>query len=586
MTWTLPEISLVSSWRVGPTPVIEPDDPAFDDLHLDSLRLAVQNNLRLLDLYFLSKDELPFFQQAAGKHIDPDEPILEFACGLTPDHIQSLADRLTDEICESFRGNVVGQRPRICALATYWPSISLPTTVDGVSDKEAAADRALRENSIAALQTSLYLAHCLGSQHVEIVGGASFSSEIVPLKDCGNFDNPKDAAEHASRSLRLDSFRDSLVEAYTNDRGTELFGEDLSNAPSVCVEVEPGDVFLINSVESFAELKETFSGSDETFRKVNEKVLLNIDVAHLMLTENLHASRDDPADQLKAIETLKLEEWIGHCHISDHARTHAADLCPGTYHFFEDYRKWFDLLIRVNAPSDSRFSGIIAIELEACADIHEVSRAIDVTRRWMEAAMPEEPANAPDVGPAGFDGAIVVIDIVKSTERFFGPESPVAMGVADLDRAIVSMCKEVHRKRGAVVSFRGDGLVAVFNTKHYAGNPQATTQAAYDCCLSLLEDEAMAIGLRFSLHYGTLYRPASAQLRYQILGPAIVAACMLCDCKELSSGESVIGASERAQQLLDENSQSGLEKGDSVEMKHLDNPLVRDEVTGVYVRRG
>lgn len=515
----LPQVSLISSWYVPPRQLWTVSEP-----ELPALKHALHQQVAFHDLYFLHPADMAWYLNAAGREVgEKTISPLEFASSLQSGEIAKIADELTKYLTGNYHGRLVGPRPRFTALATYWPKICL------------SVDESQRTKSVCAVRHSLYLAQKLGCSRVEIVGGSA-----LPDKD------EKITSPEKAYKVRMQTLVRSLIEVFTGKEAEELFGPPpWAHVPRLCVEIEPGGSFLMKDVSAFVDLHNQLK---EASPEVAQQVLLNVDIAHMMLTEVPERERQKrpkltgPQWQLEVIERARLDNWVGHMHISDHTRAHASDLTPGTYHFYHDYGPWLKLAIRLANDPDSRFSGAVAVEMEACADIYEAARAIGRVRRWLRHAA--EDIHFPPTGPVGqarlSEGAIVVFDIGNSTERLTA-KGDLYEGAHLLEVLVDRLCRRIHSQRGATWSFTGDGLIAHFDVDHFLGNHGATAVAAYETCKALANETQSfitsqpnvdlkgALSIRFGLHWGSIYVPTAGTLRFEAFGKDVVIACRSCD---------------------------------------------------------
>lgn len=513
----LPEVSLISSWHSPPPKQAQ----AVPDLL--ALRLGLEQQIAQHDLYFLNHTDIPWYQKVleeAGKQGSPAlgsrqlKSPLQFAAALRPEDVDVLAAALIRFLAEHFKGRLVGPRPRFTALATYWPLISLPA---------GAGREELRGLSVLALANSLLLASKLGCHHVEMVAGSA-----VP-EDPGTAVDANQARQERTNALCL-----SLRETFDRVESAGAFADD-ARRPGICLEIEPGEVYLMDKVERFAELR---SELEKRHFPWMDRVLLNLDLAHMMLTQGAEGQSGSQVQETAA-RRPDIMPWIGHMHMSDHARTHAADLCPGTYHFYPDYRPWLELALDLCRTENSRFSGVIAVELEACGDIFEVVRAVGKTRRWIAHTARNRALEIQETTPRLLEGALLVVDIGNST-ACMTDTSPVL-----IEHCVTHICKAVHAHRGSVYSFTGDGVIALFDAAHFGSKREAARHARLAVeslpgrigkFITTHPDQPAQPYLRASLHWGTEVRvPTGGPLRYQAIGRDVVIACRLCGCvdKEL-----------------------------------------------------
>jgi len=504
MATALPEVSLISSWYIPAGGHSEPDQP------LPALRHALKQRVGLLDLYFLDRADIPWYRKACGLSKRTSTPTaLDLAAVLEKKHLEEIRRRLTADLTEEYEGSLVGPRPRFAALATYWPLISLP-------DDEDETSREYWKKSIRAVQSSLYLAAELGCHCVEIVGGSAVP-EGNKAKEC-HLD------PHRYRDLRLNRLADGLREVFENADAQRLLKglQDENRMPYLALEVEPGASYLINRISEYQKLRSLLKARGSQAAKW---ALLNLDVAHQKLIEDDAKEPDDTNIAKGLIDGRPLEDEIAHMHLSDHARTHASDLAPGAYNFYHDYLDWLILATKLRNKQGTIFSGVIAIELEACNDIHEAVRAVGRVRRWLEKVGRDHYSSSkqPDLS----SGAILVVDIGNSTSHFLAQNG----GELGLEKTVDGICRAVHNNRGSVLSFTGDGVIAFFDGKHYLGGAKEAAQHAQEAAEAMGEPlkDVEGITLRAALHSGHVYIPAAGRLRHQAIGSDVVLATRLCD---------------------------------------------------------
>lgn len=525
-----PFISLVTSWHV---PAPQKQGTPETALPPQGVALAMRGRIGLLDLYFLNASEIPWYAQAA--HIEnPAADPLSFTAALKREEIDAIALALTALMTDEYAGRLIGPRPRIAALATFFPQIS--------SSEAAEVNKA-----VCAVRNCLYLASRLGARHVEIVGGAALPESDT--ERCIEHD-PDDYYRKKLRQLA-----NSLSRIYNQKGLSDAFDTlPAERKPFVCMEIEPGEAYLIRDVVSYVTLRghlvnSEFEVIDRGFApvKASEHVLLNVDVAHMMLANG------GAAKQLADIEHHRLRLWIGHFHLSDHARSHAADLRPGVYHSFEEYKPWLQLALDLhNDPAASRFSATIAVELEACHDPHEAARAIGIARRWLNRFAAERRA-APDAKEkelgisAVRQGVVLVVDLANSTALVTsGEDKPgetevqkFLRGAVELEKLIDALCRVSHRHRGAVLSYTGDGFITFFDDVFFLSPAEAASAAlsAGDEMEKIMQERVRgkdkssthSLGLRVALHRGDVYVPTFGQLKFQAVGIHVVKAARMCD---------------------------------------------------------
>jgi class 3 adenylate cyclase len=519
MRTVIPQVSLITSWYVPP-----PGEVGTGGC-LPALELALKNRIAVHDLYFLSPADIAFYHKAAKmpERLNYSDP-LAFAADLLPQQIKYIAVELTSLLTKKYVGPLVGPRPRFSALATYWPLISLPSVAKD-EDKHEDEDQVelfqpgrkvtVREASILAVRNSLLLARELGCSHVEAVGGAAVPEHPrVRAKPC----DPEDY-----RRRRLTQLTKSITQVYE-----QLPKQDAGRWPFLCLEVEPGNSFLIRDLQAFKDLRKRLTGA------AANGTLLNVDIAHMMLLE------DDMEKTLKKLRRFK--PFIGHFHISDHSRSHAADLAPGTYHSFPDYKGFLEIAVELTSKADNnKFSRTIAVELEAIADIHEAARVVALTSSWLH-QIRDEPcgntnAQGDDISGAALSGALLAVDLGNSTEALIANMS-FAKGARNLEKKVGEVCEAVHGKRGSVLSYTGDGVIAFFQDSDFLESKEAAVEAAVQCASQVekLLDSSGPKGeatkpmtVRAAVHHGEVYIPVAGRLRHQAIGREVVVVARLCD---------------------------------------------------------
>jgi sugar phosphate isomerase/epimerase len=512
----VPDVSLISSWCV-------PHQGAGNQRGLDGLRIALEHGIGMHDLYFLDRADIDWYAKHSGA--EPNNDPLAFVSSLEPKHLDDIAEALKKFISQTYRGSLIGPRPQVLALATYWPFISSVPFDEPKPDADKSTER--RRQSIKAVQASLYLAAKMGCRCVEIVGGAAIPEER------SNHDRPADW-----RKKVMNQLAESLDEIY--DKGSPLRKALDSEFPIAAVEIEPGASFLINDVSAFELLVRQL---DRSGHEAARRVMLNVDVAHCFLLEATHGSAI--FEQVKALKAR-----IAHFHCSDHARTHAADLIPGTYHFLQDYRPWLELAIELATERGHKcapnFSGAIAVELEACNDIHEAARGIGRLQRWLRnlvgkldrshrektpgAQVDEAQASGQQIELCS--GAVLVVDLGNSTKEFFGGSDAATTACGRIEKAIGSICKTVQRHCGSAYSYTGDGVIAFFNEDDFVSGDiaaKACVNAARGIVETTNAGAADGVTIRVALHWGVVYIPSYGPLGNQIIGRDVVVASRLCD---------------------------------------------------------
>jgi class 3 adenylate cyclase len=494
----VPEVSVISSWSV-------PNCRQEGEPSISSLQDALREGINLLDLYFLDHYDIPWYAKvcdvSASQHHDPHN----FAASLSKDQLHMLEERLRFELTDKYQGRLVGRRPRFGAIATFFPNIS-------------HTENGKRHVAVQAIRNTLFLAYLLGCRCVEIVGGAGVPGD-------GFTGNMTPKAYHDSRMAELAK---SIKEIYDlGDDENPLNTVPLHRLPSLAVELEPGYSFLLRSLKDFTDLLDEVKKIDPDGIALN-KTLLNVDVAHAFLI----------GYGVDEIRNLGLEDRVAHMHISDHGGdfkrggSHAVDLPPGMYHQQVEYDPWLKFAIHAK-NTNPNFSGMIAIEMEAVNNPDEIIAAINVTRRWLLAAGENYSAEITHFESAARNvhrGALLVVDIGHSTEELLTGNTVVEQCM-HLTKNVEKLCRVVLEKGGSVMSFTGDGVIAIFEDEHYSNSAEVAKAAVEvaERVTELLLALIPKITIRAALHWGDGYIPNSGQLRDQIIGPDVVCASRLCD---------------------------------------------------------
>ncbi|MGC4043399.1 MAG: hypothetical protein QM758_06310 [Armatimonas sp.] len=523
----LPEISLISSWRV-PFPQKDEDIyPVFPPaktgrLHRNRSRLpgvyhALREGIGVLDLYLLEHREIPLYAFIAKAEVIQEPQ--KFLASLNVDQLNDIADWLQEQLIEHFHGRGVGRRPRWGGIATFFPSISVPN-----EEVKGPVDTETRHDAVKALRASLYLAYRLGCRCIEAVGGSRTPITIEQAKpEEYNRIPPQDYVQK-----RHEALTQSLEVVFDLEDPENILSNISSKAsiPRIAMELEPGPSFLLNHIDEYGTLMQNLSKSP-----AKKYIGLNADIAHFFLCGHYH-----PAD----LKTYRKD--ILHMHLSDHAAdyvgggTHASDLVPGLYHNQEDYAPWLELALKETQRENSRFSGVIAIELEACHSVTDILSAQSTVRRWL--ASVAETSDSVTTEPPPLEGALLVVDLGHSTENLLSKGSK-REGANRLRDLMDQICTSMRKQGGTVLSFTGDGFIGLFEKCYF---PEHTASHAWRITQKLAQELQQAlradspqsqsppdISLRCALHWGEAYVPNAGSLREQVLGLDVVCTARVCD---------------------------------------------------------
>lgn len=542
----LPDVSLLSSWTVA-----SPLPSRKSQNHMEPLgfKLALQEGISSYDLYFVNHRDIGWYATQAEKDWTGSEEPHEFASQLTPRELEKIADALRKLIPEHYGGKLVGRRPRFFGGATFFPSICESQTEQ-------------RQKAVKAIQNTLYLAGCLGISCVEVVAGAG-----IPGLSYSGRESPQEY-----RQNRMHQLAQSIKEIYTffietdsgNDTNDIRIALDIlrqnGRLPYLALEIEPGPSFLLNSLEEFRRLLQLikYPNASNPNDFAEDYLCLNIDIAHAFLTGYDAQSLDEIETKDDTIFVGDLKPYVAHFHLSDHGGDvlhggmHAADLRPGRFHFLDyppiseesrdrskgvqrvpitNYETWLELAIALkqdkhNPPEKRnypRFSGAIGIELETCHDINEVAAAIQMTRQWLKECSSKMKLKSQSL--TEIEGALLVIDLGNST-RFYA-EKP-----DELNMLVRNLCLMVLGQGGSVMSYTGDGFIALFEKMHFKDDVLTAAKAmlsAHEVCQFVQAKARATVTVRAGLHWGNVFVPTSGPLRDQVMGEAVVQTARLCD---------------------------------------------------------
>jgi class 3 adenylate cyclase len=524
-----PEVGVITSWRISPNPDADSIPPGLHD--------ALQEGVNLLDLYFLDHNDIAWYARQAEWELTLEQKRSPqaFVAALDKESIRKIAGALNRELTASYEGRLVGWRPRFAALATHFSYVSL-TDMDDTQN-------VLRKQAVCALMNTLYLAYCLGTRWVEIVGGMGVPRSAMSAPE--NTPPAEEIAitEQAYRELRCAALATSLHELYDHTNIEHpLYGEEEDNWPYVVMELEPGASLLMNDIKWFVALREQIAMKYQQSSLAYRRLYLNVDVAHAFLL-GLTPERLNQSE----MRDLTGQPCVAHMHLSDHSGDcnrgglHASDVIPGTFHFYRDYEPWLKFAIE-QTRSNAAFSGVIAIELEACNEPEEMLDALYTVRRWVRRthvapSVSREHLDGQSLGttPNMKEGGLMVVDIGGSTSTLL-EQGETEQGCLTLEEMIGGLCREVQDCGGSVMSFTGDGMIALFEDRHFGSRADLISSVivATDRIAALVHTKRQdpnykALTVRIALHWGRAYIPSSGRLRDQIIGGEVVRAARVCD---------------------------------------------------------
>jgi sugar phosphate isomerase/epimerase len=240
---------------------------------------------------------------------------------------------------------------RYACLATFFPDIS------SANDKE-------REIAIKCLVNSILVASDLVRNgkmdfpRVEAVVGSTI--DVCPCMDCRKAKRCFHSLPEDKQSILIDSLQRVVRRVKTE--GVPEF--------AICLEVEPGESYILNGAEAIDRLFAEIEEDDE----LKDSIFLNLDVMHMM-------------NCTVPVEANDLERWvhrIGHSHVCDQPSMHTIDQPMGTHtpisQIESEYLPYFRLLRSASEGRSKRFSKCISIELESNDRSEFINRSVGAVR--------------------------------------------------------------------------------------------------------------------------------------------------------------------------------------------------------------
>ncbi|MCB1236458.1 MAG: hypothetical protein KDM91_15430, partial [Verrucomicrobiae bacterium] len=274
--------------------------------------------------------------------------------------------------------------------------------------------------------------------------------------------------------------------------------------------------------------------------------------------------------------------------------SHSSDVVPGKFHSTVEYEPWIELAVHL--CREEYFSKTIGIELEACNQLERVHAAKSIIERLIDAAVPTEG----DQSSPEKEGCILTLDIGNSTKGILF-EGGNEGAVSRLQNLIESGVELVFRNQGEIVSFGGDGFIALFEKKRFdrenrvAENTFNAIRCLRDWWIEIRKEKAPGLQLRIGVHFGNVSILSTNRLRGQALSLDLVTSVRLCDnCKEEAKSdhnkffcllsEEVKELFEKAQGLLAEEKRqlqaeiASREEETAERLLERENRLLRDEL--------
>ncbi|MCX7049708.1 MAG: hypothetical protein NTX50_30015 [Candidatus Sumerlaeota bacterium] len=275
------------------------------------------------------------------------------------------AKKIAEQIRKSVRAG--GTPLVVSALATNIPNIS------------SLSDDARWKEAIEDLTACLLVADIIHARAIEIVCGrriiierssATADAKITDYED-------KNIAEKARMRLA-----EGIVNAFINAK-TALGGKRFPYV-GVALEMEPDILALASNHDEWYRclrtvrswIKDKWNGNDTDKDALLKHIGLNLDIGHFIVAKDREL---DPTVYINRVEHILASEKkaIFHAHIGDHALGgHWVDAPVCKFHDPNDYKlfiQFYENLVKIfKADRSPYFTGVLAIELEACGCISPV----------------------------------------------------------------------------------------------------------------------------------------------------------------------------------------------------------------------
>lgn len=298
-----------------------------------------RKRFNLVDIYTLMQSE---------PEIDSQVTAEEYLAGIANDEcaLAELANRIHKAL------DLAGLRPG--GMATFFPGMSVPA-----SEKRA---RISREALFTCCKISGLLSeYGYGIPAIEMVGGSRVMGLWPGVKE----------NRHG-----YDTERAFLANLISQDDGLSNIVENVDSVfrrlrqvtanqtvPRLAIELEPGPLFCVNSLESMVALLKKV----DQRTGLSEFLGLNLDIAHWQMAGVCIE---------KAKSDTRLLDSIWHAHISGHHHAaHFGDIPPLSLNAEASFLPWLDLLEELTERKRG-YSGNVALELEAAKSPEEMEQAI------------------------------------------------------------------------------------------------------------------------------------------------------------------------------------------------------------------
>lgn len=338
-------------------------------------------NIRLIDLYVLRDIDIEDIAESAYFH-DFVQPTSNDSFDRNSSTLIMSHRSNVEVVCEWVKQQLSGTR--IAALATYFPhivdlneqlhqidfqtqneSLAEPSQTAMLSRSELAS-LALRHTVLLALQ--LKAINLMDRPIIEIVGGT-----ILDVCEC-------DACQNEGGKSVFKTDREKKIRVLC-ERLRKVVQDVRQIRPDAefvfAIEVEPGPTYVIDSLESLAELVRISQEYDDVELEFSRFLRINLDIGHLRILQKSHRKSDE--QMLK--ELSELMPYVVHAHLSDNPGMHTKDQVPGNWFRIEQRNSFENQALKMLAtiPEDSpnvEVGRTVALELEGCSRFQTILQSL------------------------------------------------------------------------------------------------------------------------------------------------------------------------------------------------------------------
>lgn len=255
---------------------------------------------------------------------------------------------------------------QVAALATNFPNIS--NCVDPILWDDAKDD----------LAVCLLVADKLGIRVVEIVCGSRIVVQKPSPQDTKIRLSPVDEVSTVKHVQQC--FAQGILQAYQRAQAAST-GNRFPHV-AIALEMEPD---ILSLVRNISEAESLLVIMDDTLDAENTSVLkdrvgINLDMGHVLVASDRYGSGNKDDFLREFFDVLERNRnRIFHAHIGDHSwGAHWCDAPTGKFRLLNNYEHLLQFYYTLTQKPLSRyFTGVLAIEIEACNNIVEVANARD-----------------------------------------------------------------------------------------------------------------------------------------------------------------------------------------------------------------